>query len=130
MIQQEIVPADIRVLSEQIYQYKKGVRRMALYTFPSCYANIAVDKLERQGISYVIQPVGNSCINLYFGKPECIAVVRDIVKRPLNELSPEEDFMLGTLLGYDLCEQCQRYCKRKTEQSCGRCKREELRSIV
>ena len=32
MIQSEIVPADIRVLSEQIYQYKKGVRRMVLYT--------------------------------------------------------------------------------------------------
>ena len=117
MIQSEIVPADIRVLSEQIYQYKKGVRRMVLYTFPSCYTNTAVEKLNRQGIDYVIQPVGNQCVNLYFGRSECISVVRSIVTRPLNELSPEEDFMLGTLLGYDLCMQCQRYCKRKAEKA-------------
>ena len=115
MIQSEIVPADIRVLSEQIYQYQKGVRRFVLYTFPSCYIDIAVEKLRRQSIDYVIQPAGNNSVNLYFGRKECIAVVRDIVTRPLNELSPEEDFMLGTLLGYDLCMQCQRYCKRKME---------------
>lgn len=113
MMQQNLVPADIRVLSEQIYQYKKGVRRMSLYTFPACYEQMAVSKLERQGIPYVVQQVGNKCVNLYFGRPECIAVVKDIVRKPLNQLSPEEDFMLGTLLGYDICEQCQRYCKRK-----------------
>lgn len=129
MIHEEIVPAEIRVLCEQIYQFKKGVRRMALYTFPSCYANLAVQKLKHQGIDYLIQPVGNSCVNLYFGKPECIAVARDIVRRPLNELTPEEDFMLGTLLGYDLSEQCQRYCKRKSEQ-CKHCKEEQMLSIV
>lgn len=36
-----------------------------------------------------------------------------IVTRPLNLLTPEEDFMLGTMLGYDICAQCERYCERK-----------------
>ena len=30
-----------------------------------------------------------------------------------NQLTPEEDFILGAMLGYDLCAQCERYCKRK-----------------
>ncbi len=33
--------------------------------------------------------------------------------RPLNQLTPEEDFILGTMLGYDLCAQCERFCERK-----------------
>ena len=32
--------------------------------------------------------------------------------RPLQLLSPEEDFILGALLGYDICMQCERFCKR------------------
>lgn len=28
-------------------------------------------------------------------------------------LTPEEDFILGAMLGYDICAQCERYCKRK-----------------
>ena len=36
-----------------------------------------------------------------------------IVTRPLNLLTPEEDFMLGAMLGYDICAQCERYCERK-----------------
>ncbi len=115
MMQSEIIPVDIRVLSEQIYQYKKGVRRMALYTFPECYKDLAVEKLRHQNIDYIIQPVGNSRINLYFGRRECLDAIRHIVTRPLNELTPEEDFIIGTLLGYDLCDECHRYCKRKAE---------------
>lgn len=115
MLQSEAVPVDIRVLSEQIYQYKKGVRHMALYTFPECYKEMAIAKLERQNIDYIVQPVGNSRINLCFGRRECVDAIRNIVNRPLNELTPEEDFMLGTLLGYDICEECHRYCKRKAQ---------------
>lgn len=113
MTHTEFVPADLRVLAEMIYQYEKGVRKLSLYTFPECYASVAENRLRRDGIDYVVQPVGNSNVNVFFGRPECIAVIREMVNRPLNELSPEEDFILGTLLGYDVCSQCERYCKRK-----------------
>lgn len=109
----------MRVLSEQIYQYKKGVRRMALCTFPERYLPQAIARLERQGIDYVAKPIGNSRINVFFGRRECVDAIRLVAKRPLNELTPEEDFILGTLLGYDLCMQCERYCKRK--RCCGHC---------
>ena len=81
MLQTEAVPTDLRVLSEQIYQYKKGVRNMVLYTFPDRYQQQAVCKLERQGIDYLIQPVGNKRINLFFGRKE-LQVVRSINSRP------------------------------------------------
>ena len=113
MLQTDMMPMDMRVLAEQIYQYKKGVRSMVLYTFPERYKHQAIAKLERQDIDYIIQPVGNSRINLFFGRRECMDAIRLMVKRPLNELTPEEDFILGMLLGYDLCMQCARYCKRK-----------------
>lgn len=35
-----------------------------------------------------------------------------MITRPLQQLSPEEDFILGALLGYDICMQCERFCKR------------------
>ena len=113
MLQTEAVPTDLRVLSEHIYQYKKGVRNMVLYTFPERYQQQAIGKLELQGIDYLIQPVGNRRINLFFGRKECMDALRTFAGRPLNKLTPEEDFILGTLLGYDLCSQCERYCKRK-----------------
>ena len=28
-------------------------------------------------------------------------------------LTPEEDFILGAMLGYDICQQCKRYCNKK-----------------
>lgn len=39
-----------------------------------------------------------------------------MVTRPLNRLTPEEDFILGAMLGYDICAQCKRYCTRKARK--------------
>ena len=72
-----------------------------------------IKRLESQGIPYVLQPAGQKNLNVYFGRRECLEAIRLIVTRPLNQLTPEEDFILGTMLGYDLCAQCERYCKRK-----------------
>lgn len=47
------------------------------------------------------------------GKKECLDAIRMIVTKPLCQLSPEEDFILGAMLGYDICAQCERYCERK-----------------
>ena len=96
-----------------IYEYKKGVRRMVLFTFNKKYEDFAIRRLKSQNIKYIIQSVGNDRLNLYFGREECLNAIHMIVTRPLNLLSPEEDFMLGAMLGYDICSQCERYCERK-----------------
>ena len=112
-MQTEILPPDMRVLTNHIYEYKKGVRRMVLFTFNKKYEEFATARLRRQGIGYIVQPVGNDRVNLFFGRQECLDAIRLMVTRPLNMLSPEEDFILGAMLGYDICAQCERYCQRK-----------------
>ena len=63
-MQQEIAtPVDLKVLMNHIYEYKKGVRRLVLYTFNKKYESFAITRLERQNIDYIIQPVGNDRLN-------------------------------------------------------------------
>ena len=71
-------------------------------------------RLERLGIAYRIQSVTDSKVNLYFGNRMCLETVATFIHKPLNELSAEEDFMLGAMLGYDIAGQCEPYCKRKS----------------
>lgn len=109
----EILPPDMKVLMNHIYEYKKGVRQMVLFTFNKRYEDYATARLKRQNISYILQPVGNDRINLFFGRKQCLETIRLMVTRPLSQLTPEEDFILGAMLGYDICAQCERYCERK-----------------
>ena len=90
-----------------------AVRNMVLFTFNKRHAEFATRRLQHSGISYIIQPVGNDRLNLFFGKKQCLDAIRMIVNRPLNQLTPEEDFILGAMLGYDICAQCERFCERK-----------------
>ena len=111
----ERIPIDMKVLMNHIYEYKKGVRQMVLFTMNKRYEQFATERLKHQDIPYILQPAGKNTLNLYFGRRECLEAIRLIVTRPLNELTPEEDFILGAMLGYDICAQCERYCKRKGE---------------
>ena len=109
---QTVLPSEMRVLMNHIYEYKKGVRRMILFTCNRRFEQQACRRLYNQSIDYVLQPAGKDNVNVYFGRRECLDAIRLFVTRPLNELSPEEDFILGAMLGYDICAQCERYCER------------------
>ncbi|MGI6794414.1 DUF2023 family protein [Bacteroides sp. KG68] len=111
----DILPADLKVFLNHVYEFKKGVRRMVLYTVNRKYEEFATARLRNQKIEYLIQPVDKNKINLFFGRAECIHAIRCMVTRPLNQLTPEEDFILGAMLGYDICAQCERYCARKNK---------------
>ena len=111
--ERELARAMLKVLMNHIYELQKGVRQMVLFTCDKKYGDQTIERLESQGIPYVLQPAGQKNLNVYFGRRECLEAIRLIVTRPLNQLTPEEDFILGTMLGYDLCAQCERYCKRK-----------------
>ena len=109
------LPTEMKVLMNHIYELNKGVRQMVLFTCNKKYGKLAVERLESQGIPYVLQSAGQQNLNVYFRRRECLEA---IVTRPLNQLTPEEDFILGAMLGYDLCAQCERYCKRKCGNKC------------
>lgn len=110
-----VLPPELKVLSNHIYEYQKGVRQMILFTCSKEYEPLVSQRLSRQNIDFVMQPAGKNNLNFYFGRKECLNAIRLIVTRPLNQLTPEEDFILGAMLGYDLCAQCERFCERKCD---------------
>ncbi len=107
----------LKVFSHQIYECKKGVRSMALCTLPTDSKDLVIKKLESSKLSYFICPLSKQRFNIFFGEQVCIDVVSKLCNKPLNELSPEEDFMLGAILGYSICEQCRRYCKKSSKET-------------
>ena len=102
-VKENKIPGEIKVFLNHIYEYKKGIRSMVLCTINKSYEKIATDRLESQQICYVKQDAGER------------SAIRLLVTRPLNLLTPEEDFILGALLGYDICMQCERFCTKKKQ---------------
>ncbi len=102
---------ELRVFSHHIYEYKKGLRSLILTTEKEANRKIITDRLEKENISYLIQNVDEKKINVFFGNPDSINVIKSFNQPKLNEYTPEQDFILGTLLGYDKIQQCQRYLK-------------------
>ncbi len=69
---QMVLPSEMRVLMNHIYEYKKGVRRMILFTCNRRFEQQACHRLGRQSIDYVVQPAGKENVNVYFGRRECL----------------------------------------------------------
>lgn len=102
---------ELKVFVHHIYEYKKGLRSLILTTEKKSNENYIKYRLEKDEIPYVIHDIDKDKINVYFGSEDCINVVKTFSKK-LSKLSPEQDFMLGIMLGYDKILQCQRYMKR------------------
>lgn len=98
-----------QLVHQQIYEYRKGVRQLAMITMTTADMDGVVALLSRENIEHYVHGINNSRINLFFGRSAMVETTRKIVTKPLSFLSPEEDFMLGTMLGYDREEQCKRY---------------------
>lgn len=107
---------DLRVFYHHIYEFKKGLRNLVLATQKKQYQDSIEKKLQKHGISYLIHTVSANKINIYFGHKACIDVVRAFDAQ-LNKLTPEEDFILGIMLGYDRLKQCDRYIERKEKHN-------------
>ncbi|MFD2235122.1 DUF2023 family protein [Phaeospirillum tilakii] len=97
------------LLQHHLYEIRKGVRQLVLLTLPSEEVPAVLARLELDSVTHFLQPVGPAKANLFFGRGLWVETARRIVSRPLAQLSPEEDFILGTLLGYDREQQCQRF---------------------
>ncbi len=103
----------MKVFYHHVYEYKKGLRNLILHTMQAADVESAIRKLESNTIHYLVQPVTSEKVNIFFGAAECVEVIRCFCHKKLNELTPEEDFILGTLLGYNQVVQCARYLKNK-----------------
>ena len=105
--------ADLRVFYHHVYEYKKGIRNLILTTERAEYKDAIKERLEKEKIAYKIDDVNGKNINVYFGADECVNVIKTLNPN-LSEISPEQDFILGILLGYDRVKQCARYLRLKS----------------
>lgn len=111
--------ADIRILTHHIYEYKKGLRLLALHTMNVKERREAERILDRRKIPYFVQTVSQEKINIFLGDTQCIEVVKSFQKDSLTQYTAEQDFILGIMLGYDRKSQCARYldfCKKKKKR--------------
>lgn len=107
---------DLKVFKHHIYEYKKGIRHLILTTEKAKHKNTIEKRLEHEKIPFIINEVDGNVINVFFGDEPCVNVVKTFNQK-LNKLSPEQDFMLGIMLGYDRVKQCSRYLKMKEKES-------------
>lgn len=99
----------ISLLPQYLYELGKGVRQLFMLTMTPREAQAVQARLDRDGIAFYRQKVNEEKVNLYFGNAQFVAVAQRLAIRPVCQLSAEEDFILGTLLGYDREQQCRRY---------------------
>ena len=105
--------AEMQILTHHIYEYKKGLRSLVLYTMHSDYLSMTEELLRGKDISFFISRVNADKVNVFFGDNVCINVIKSFGDKLLSDYTDEEDFILGVMLGYDRIKQCERYVKRK-----------------
>lgn len=101
----------LRIFDTYLYEISKGTKPVALVTLEDFLLPKVTERLKKLGIAFLLQPLDCSKVNVFFGKKECIKTLESFLK-PLNALNPYEDFILGTILGYDTVLQCERFLKR------------------
>ncbi len=104
---------DIGIFNHCLYEYKKGLRILALYTGSLEDKDDIERRLRRANIEYYVQNVNETKMNVFFGKTVCLDIIRRMNFKSLSDLTDEQDFILGIMLGYDRLKQCERYLKRK-----------------
>ncbi len=102
------------VFEHLFYEYKMGLRNLCLYTGSLEERHEIEERLKAGGVDYYVHRVNGTKINIFFGDEICVKVVLRMRNRLLSNLSAEEDFILGIMLGYDRVKQCERYI-RKTD---------------
>jgi hypothetical protein len=101
------------IFTHHLLEYKKGLRTLVLHTTKVSNRDAIEKRLEREMIAHYTQAVNGTKINVFFGNSICIDVIKRMKFTSLSNLTDEEDFILGTMLGYDRLKQCERYLKRK-----------------
>lgn len=89
------------VLIHMLYELDKGIRYLALITVESENVDIFLQIISQRGYSMFMQRLTHNT-NIYFGSEATINVIKIIADKKLSETTPEEDFIIGACLGYDI----------------------------
>jgi len=106
----------MQVFYHLIYEYQKGLRDLCLFTCTIDLLQKVEKSLNLQGIEHLILRVGKDKMNAFFGMPACLKIVKQFSSQNLSVLTPEEDFILGMMLGYAKAQQYERFLKMKCDR--------------
>jgi len=110
----------VQLVQHLVYEIDRGVRSLALYTASPDELPLLEYRLKRAGYDFIMAEAGGRLVNVFFGRCECLEVLECFSTLDLTELTDEEDFMLGLMLGYELRRQCSRFARRKTDRGAER----------
>lgn len=109
---------NMSVLNEHIYGYKHGIRPLVLQVESMKDKDVIEKRLKRDDLNYMLDPApGGRNLNVFFGDKPCVDVIKSFNQPVLAKYTPEQDFILGVLLGYDKTKQCERYLKLKEKEN-------------
>ncbi len=114
-VKKSFIKYNYELFAHHLYELEKGLRHLVLHTAPAEAVDDMIRKLKKNDVTYHIQKLNGNKINLFFGERECIETIKKFNNKALNKYTPEEDFILGILLGYDPLKQTKRYLKFKTK---------------
>lgn len=103
----------MQVFYHLVYEYQKGLRDLCLHTCSDKDEEKIKRTLDNQDISYLICRLEEGKINVFFGMPACLEIIKRFSCEELNKISVEEDFILGMMLGYAKPQQYERFLARK-----------------
>ena len=103
---------ELAVFFHMIYELNKGLRNLALFTTELENLPIIKERLKQHKYKIIVEQLSDDNINIFFGNNTAINVLKKFGHTSLKEYTPEEDFILGILLGYSTVEQCNRYVKK------------------
>ena len=101
------------VFHHLLYEINRGLRDLALYTIQPEDQERVQEQLRHEGIAAHFLPIEDGRVNVYFGHKSCVTVVQEFGSCPHCQHTPEQDFILGIMLGYDRTKQCERYLDRR-----------------
>ena len=110
-VKKSFIKYNYELFAHHLYELDKGLRHLVLHTAPIEAADAMIRKLKRNDVPFHIQELSCGKINLFFGEKECVETIKKFKNKALNKYTPEEDFILGILLGYDPLKQTKRYLK-------------------
>jgi len=103
----------MQVFKHLVYEYQKGLRDLSLFTCSSELLEKIEKTLNSQKIDYLVYHLNEDKINVFFGNIACLKIIKSFSSSDLSFITPEEDFMLGMMLGYAKSQQYSRFLERK-----------------
>jgi len=102
----------MELFSNLIYEIKKGMRDISLYTCRREDLDKFVSHLDKTDTKYLLTNAGKDKVNIFFGNPLCLRIIEQFSTDELNNLTPYEDCLLGIMLGYSRQEQYSRFLSK------------------